>query len=934
LVPADRRVHEYYAPSPWFFAPGGEGISPRLAFARPRTSPNPSAPALGTALLHKDKKAVVAKEALHRVLSLLEADTGLSFTGSDAERLGDLEMFVFPAAHPNEHPKAHLEVILGSPVISIDGLPAGASVLVACTQEAHGLILGSETRRASAMDGRARIEFQPTPDGPHLTTVQIWIEHGDGAGLWFLQTLSFIRRISMRMNIRGGTTDLYSPWLEPWARSRRTKDAAAKLRVVQRTEADRASVIGEPPGAFVAALQSGRQWTTRTVPEKSRGRLFAAGGAPDGDRLAFATWLREELGRPDEVSRVILLDPFFDDWGLELLARLENASCSYEVITALRRPNQSEDETLGTLRAASERMDVVLRGLRLRLVGLRGERPFHDRLVLGFDGENEVVRGFHLSNSLDGAAKRFPLLVTAIGDDVLQGVADYVADLVTTYRPESIREPAPHVPGKVPVAEEPGEEIEALAQHVAQAADDAFADAWFALTAKLAHVPTGIRDVERSLIEQTGPQLFGRIEHWLVSGSTQVPRPRGVSDVTATSEALAILTPYAERRFVQVSRVAGQLVDHWHGLHVSPWTVTFAFGILAEFAPSRFAAVVDEIVGAMPVVSDDVAVRSRCGALLHEATSCLIEHLALTEASAIGALLVAVLKAETPFLRAIGAAALGDRVLAQGPLHSRENYVILPNDAFVLLQHVSADERVVAMAMWVGDLRVAANRQGHREDDASRTLRQVLMAQIVTSWPANAPAELLADVVSRVEGPISGGWADSTTNDLLAPLTRAHKIEDADARRVWLSLLEGRLSSLLAGTYQYFGSSDGPLTQVAAQLVAGEGSADGLPTFERTARAARSRVVRPFGRAHYAEWSHARDALLWVGTFARLVAEQAPHGSSAHVAATSIMAIEDDAQSRMRDHREMRRPQDANGLTAFAQAVRDRTGGSRPLGGH
>ena len=54
----------------------------------------------------------------------------------------------------------------------------------------------------------------------------------------------------------------------------------------------------------------------------------------------------------------------------------------------------------------------------------------HDRYILIFNG-NILQKGFHLSNSIQGATKKQPLLITPIPEDVLQKVNNHINDLIS-----------------------------------------------------------------------------------------------------------------------------------------------------------------------------------------------------------------------------------------------------------------------------------------------------------------------------------------------------------------------------------------------------------------------------------------------------------------------------------------------------------------------
>lgn len=87
------------------------------------------------------------------------------------------------------------------------------------------------------------------------------------------------------------------------------------------------------------------------------------------------------------------------------------------------------------LREACKQVELLLTNLKFRLLDLRSKQGgrtqlFHDRYILVFDELGEVEAGYHLSNSIQGATKKYPLLITPIPKDLLTAVKDYVGSLL------------------------------------------------------------------------------------------------------------------------------------------------------------------------------------------------------------------------------------------------------------------------------------------------------------------------------------------------------------------------------------------------------------------------------------------------------------------------------------------------------------------------
>jgi hypothetical protein len=87
------------------------------------------------------------------------------------------------------------------------------------------------------------------------------------------------------------------------------------------------------------------------------------------------------------------------------------------------------------INAACELLSDFLGRIRFRILDLRSkgggrDQLFHDRYVLVFSTDGGLKKGYHLSNSIQGATKKSPLLVTPIPTDVLERVGAYVGGLM------------------------------------------------------------------------------------------------------------------------------------------------------------------------------------------------------------------------------------------------------------------------------------------------------------------------------------------------------------------------------------------------------------------------------------------------------------------------------------------------------------------------
>ena len=142
--------------------------------------------------------------------------------------------------------------------------------------------------------------------------------------------------------------------------------------------------------------------------------------------LEMVEWFKEVFSR-FHGGRLLLADPFFDEIGLELLSLSGCEAMELSVITTTAKKAGAAEERQSLLRPKSS-LFKANSDSRLRIF-MRPDQAFHDRyLLLEKEGE---VEGFHLSNSLQGAAQKNPLLITPIPGDVLPQVKAYVDGLIS-----------------------------------------------------------------------------------------------------------------------------------------------------------------------------------------------------------------------------------------------------------------------------------------------------------------------------------------------------------------------------------------------------------------------------------------------------------------------------------------------------------------------
>lgn len=138
-------------------------------------------------------------------------------------------------------------------------------------------------------------------------------------------------------------------------------------------------------------------------------------------RVSFVKWFAKVLNE-EANSTIYLFDPYFEDVGLKLLSLNTNKKIKYIIYTT----EGEKDERVNNLKNECNILHGNLKSLDLKIY-VFPDKAFHDRYVIV--DKNKSV-GYHLSNSLQGACKSNPMLVTPIPEDTLVDLINYSENFI------------------------------------------------------------------------------------------------------------------------------------------------------------------------------------------------------------------------------------------------------------------------------------------------------------------------------------------------------------------------------------------------------------------------------------------------------------------------------------------------------------------------
>ena len=281
----------------------------------------------------------------------------------------------------------------------------------------------------------------PSEYPPQAVEIKIWLTKSSEVRLVHLSTHHFIGEICFSLGIVQSEIHIQSDWLErvKGAMPKHKKELVDKASSIQRTRSESHHRInkGLP------------QWLKRKVTikpiERCDDAYFTAGWdceTQESGSLSFLEWFK---AKTKGAKSVFLQDPYFEDVALSFIALSDiQGECIILTQTDLKTNTDNTISMSGTSQRKAKILSLIkdnpsLYGsIQLIIRDMPGSSPkLHDRyLFIGYDDGR--CEGYMLSNSLQGATKKSPLLITRIGTPVLVKVKKHIAKLIDPDKVETI----------------------------------------------------------------------------------------------------------------------------------------------------------------------------------------------------------------------------------------------------------------------------------------------------------------------------------------------------------------------------------------------------------------------------------------------------------------------------------------------------------------
>lgn len=386
-----------------------------------------------------------ALDGAMRTLSVkLSEATGLPFDTS-YDHIGNLEILIAPdqdiygrslVKHWQDKESFTQHVELSSK------LTDGADLVTVNIKLKAGGVITIDTLLSDKPKDNENTTFSiPSEYPPQAVEIKIWLTKSSEVRLVHLSTHHFIGEICFSLGIVQSEIHIHSDWLErvKGAMPKNKKELVDKASSIQRTSSESHHRInkGLP------------QWLKRKVTikpiERCDDAYFPAGWdceTQESGSLSFLEWFK---AKTKGAKSVFLQDPYFEDVALFFIALSDiQGECIILTQTDLKTNTDNTISMSGTSQRKAKILSLIkdnpsLYGsIQLIIRDMPGSGPkLHDRyLFIGYDDGR--CEGYMLSNSLQGATKKSPLLITRIGTPVLVKVKKHIAKLIDPDKVETI----------------------------------------------------------------------------------------------------------------------------------------------------------------------------------------------------------------------------------------------------------------------------------------------------------------------------------------------------------------------------------------------------------------------------------------------------------------------------------------------------------------
>jgi hypothetical protein len=375
-----------------------------------------------------------ADGALERVLSILQEQLNLSFTGAYAGHLGNFETFDLHSWL--DAPQPFLIEAIPEP----SGDRSGPQIMEICrTAEfaaaSHTAHIVGRVNGEVVLDSLIRLPPDkcrvPVEVPEMLDQFDFRIFGEDGQALLHSEQRSFFNRIGFVLAPVGRQMTIEDD-LSNRAKSKDKGLGSQASSVV--VHSSHRSMIGAPrEGSWRKFAEDMEQRVAAYLPKSSEDKWFPRGIEGEVGAIAHLN----HLINAGQITRAVLLDPWFGAEALQrFVLRLGSQGVPLAILTSWTDTDPDTGMALDPAESPTTKLEGALRRaepfvtprLTMRNLVDGKERAFHDRYLLLYPHENPA-KVFLLSNSINKLAGNWPFAMSLLAPDVSREVQRYIEAL-------------------------------------------------------------------------------------------------------------------------------------------------------------------------------------------------------------------------------------------------------------------------------------------------------------------------------------------------------------------------------------------------------------------------------------------------------------------------------------------------------------------------
>jgi hypothetical protein len=401
---------------------------------------------------------------------------------------------------------------------------------------------------------------------------------------------------------------------------------------------------------------------------------------------------------------------------------------------------------INNLSAFFAKLSQKLYMLSFRYYDIPASKKIHDRYMIVKDKQGVLKSGFHLSNSIQGANSEFPLLITEIPLVILYEVDAWLKEQLSdeqtvklVFDSASVREQS-----RVKYIEIDKDQFFMSEDEIVENASKLWENICDA-----AHqnnlTKQNLELASERFSDNQWNDIFLKIRGILLCPITHDNDRQEFSFYHVYNPTLSLVESYK-------NGMQSLNYGHHTAFEVLP-SVFYFVKVALKLAPEKLVELLD-------FATENFSATNFTGTLFAAVTSSLFwgHHQGLT-----------LMNTKNHFIQGFICGQIYTELL-QGKINFDE--------ATQRLNGLTTEQKLVAVSIWVYELRISQNRQGMDEHKTNLFLK--IFDFIILLWPEDS--SLLYVVFELCSGPIVGSHADSTANGLLLPLLKEDKLE---INRLW-----------------------------------------------------------------------------------------------------------------------------------------------------